>query len=253
MQAFAVPDLPDVQAGDDLAGLIGGRADVRDGDVVLVASTVVSKSEGRTASLEDFEPSDRALAIADRLESITGEPKDPRFAQAVLEESVDLLMSAPFLLAKTAGGHVGVNAGIDRSNTGGADLLLLPADPTASAARIREGFEEDVAVVVTDTSGRPFRIGQRGVAIGWDGIPATRDWRGRVDRTGRELEATVEAVVDELAATANLLTGEADGGTPVAVIRGVDYGAFEGGDDLFRDRDADFVRQALEEWSYAGR
>lgn len=253
MQAFAVPDLPDVQAGTDLVALIEERADVRDGDVVLVASTIVSKSEGRTASLDDFEPSDRAVEIAERLGSITGEPKDPRFAQAVLEESTALLLSAPFLLAKTAGGHVGVNAGIDRSNTGGADLLLLPEDPMTSAATLRDAFDVDVAVIVTDTSGRPFREGQRGVAIGWDGMPATRDWRGHVDREGRELEATVEAVVDELAATANLLTGEADGGTPVAVIRGIEYTSFDGGDDLFRDRESDLVRQALEEWSYAGR
>ena len=252
MQAFAVPDLPEVHPGDDLAALVADRTDLRDGDVVLIASTVVSKAEGRTAALDDYEPGEQARAIADRLAAVTDEPKDPRFAQAVIEESTDLLTTAPFVLAVTRFGHVGVNAGIDRSNTGGADLLLLPADPTESADRIREGLDADVAVIVTDTSGRPFRNGQRGVALGWSGLPATRDWRGEVDRDGRELAATVEAVVDELAATANLVTGEGDGGTPVAVVRGVDVDSLAGTDRLFREPETDFVRQALTEWSYEG-
>jgi len=251
MQAFAVPDLPEVRAGDDLAALVEDCADLADGDVVLVASTVVSKAEGRTASLDEYDPGEQARAIADRIGAIAGEDKDPRFAQAVIEESAELVMEAPFILAVTHFGHVGVNAGIDRSNTGGADLLLLPEDPGESAARIRERLAADVAVVVTDTSGRPFRAGQRGVAIGWAGIPATRDWRGESDRDGRELEATVEAIVDELAATANLLTGEGADGTPVAVVRGYDYEFIEGSDSLFRDSETDFVRQALRGWSYA--
>ncbi|MGM0399407.1 MAG: coenzyme F420-0:L-glutamate ligase [Halobacteriota archaeon] len=252
MQAFAVPDLPEIRPGDDLGALVAERADLSDGDVVLVASTIVSKAEGRTADLADFEPGERAVEIADGIAAATGEPKDPRFAQAILEESADLLMTRPFVLAVTQFGHVGVNAGIDRSNTGGAELLLLPEDPQASATRLREAFDGDVAVVVTDTSGRPFRIGQRGVAIGWSGLPATRDWRGETDRDGRELEATVEAIVDELAATANLVTGEGDGGNPVAVVRGVDFDGFDGSATLFRDPETDFVRQALQEWSYAG-
>lgn len=252
MQAFAVPDLPEIRPGDDLAALVAERADLADGDVVLVASTVVSKAEGRTARLADYEPGARAEDIANRIGAVADETKDPRFAQAVLEESADLLMTAPFILAVTHFGHVGVNAGIDRSNTGGAELLLLPENPDASAERLRESFDADVAVVVTDTSGRPFRVGQRGVAIGWSGLPATRDWRGETDRDGRELEATVEAVVDELAATANLVTGEGDAGTPVAVVRGFDYEAVDGTDALFRDQETDFVRQALQEWSYAG-
>lgn len=252
MQAFAVPDLPEIRAGDDLATLVSERADLADGDVVLVASTVVSKAEGRTADIDDFEPGPRAEDIADRIGAVTDEEKDPRFAQAVIESSDELVMTSPFILAVTPFGHVGVNAGIDRSNTGGADLLLLPENPQASAERIREGIDADVAVVITDTSGRPFRIGQRGVAIGWAGLPATHDWRGETDRDGRELETTVEAIVDEFAATANLITGEGDGGNPVAVVRGFDYAAVAGSDQLFRDPETDFVRQALQEWSYAG-
>ncbi|MFB6070390.1 MAG: coenzyme F420-0:L-glutamate ligase [Halanaeroarchaeum sp.] len=253
MQAFSVPGLPEVRPGDDLAAMIDERTTLDDGDVVLVASTVVSKAEGRTASLEDYEPGQRAERIADGIAAVADEDRDPRFAQAVLDDAEELLIEAPFLLAVTPFGHVGVNAGIDRSNTGDADLLLLPVDPTESAERIRDGLEADVAVIVTDTSGRPFRAGQRGVAIGWAGMPAMRDWRGETDRDGREMEVTVEAVVDELAATANLVTGEGDGGTPVAVVRDYDLDAVEGADRLFRDPETDFVRQALRGWSYAGR
>jgi len=252
MESFAVPDLPEIREGDDLGALVTERADLRDDDVVCVASTVVSKAEGRAASLSDFPAGPRAREIADRIGELTGEEKDPRFAQAVLEESTELLIDAPFLLTETRFGHVGVNAGIDRSNTGDADLLLLPTRPTESAERIRESLDADCPVVVTDTSGRPFRHGQRGVAIGWAGMSASRDWRGETDRDGHELEVTVESVVDELAATANLVTGEGDAGTPVVVVRDFEFGDHEGSDNLYRDVSGDFVRQALREWSFEG-
>ena len=252
MEVFAVPGLPEIEPGDDLAALIAERVDLREGDVVLVASTVVSKAEGRTASLDDFPAGPRAREIAGRLSEITGEEKDPRFAQAVLEESVDLAIEAPFLLTETRFGHVGVNAGIDRSNVGDAELLLLPTRPSQSAARIRAGLPVDAPVVVTDTCGRPFRHGQRNVAIGWDGMPASRDWRGETDRDGRELGVTVQCVVDELASAANLVTGEGDGGTPVTVVRGWAFGDHAGSDNLFRDLEGDFVRQALREWEFEG-
>jgi coenzyme F420-0:L-glutamate ligase/coenzyme F420-1:gamma-L-glutamate ligase len=250
MEAFSVPGLPEVRPGDDLAALIDERAELRDGDVVAVASTVVSKAEGRVADLEDFPPSERAEEIAARLSEITGEEKDPRFAEAVLEESAALVMEAPFLLTETRFGHVGVNAGIDRSNVPGHDLLLLPEDPTTSAERLREGLSADVAVIVTDTSGRPFRHGQRGVAIGWAGMPACRDYRGETDRDGHELAVTVECVVDELAATANLLAGEGDDGTPVTVVRGFEFGDHDGSENVFRDVEGDLVRQAIQEWKF---
>ncbi|WP_254537061.1 coenzyme F420-0:L-glutamate ligase [Halomarina litorea] len=250
MELFAVPDLPEIRSGDDLASLVADRVDLRAGDVVCVASTVVSKAEGRTVDLADVTAGERARSVAARLERITGEEKDPRFAQVVIEESSDLVMEAPFLLTETRFGHITVNAGIDRSNVPGADLLLLPADPTASAARLHE--EWGVPAVVTDTCGRPFRHGQRGVAIGWAGMPASRDWRGETDRDGRELDVTVESVVDELAAAANLLSGEGDGGTPVVVVRGFEFGDHAGSDELFRSYEDDLVRQALQEWEFDG-
>jgi len=250
MNVFPVPDLPEVEPGDDLAATIDGRVDLRADDVVCVASTVVSKAEGRFADLEEFPAGPRAREIASRLESITGDEKDPRFAQAVLEEATEIIMEAPFLLTETRFGHVGVNAGIDRSNVPEHDLLLLPDRPSESAARIRSGLTGRPAVIVTDTCGRPFRHGQRGVAIGWAGTPASRDWRGETDRENHELEVTVESVVDELAAAHNLVAGEGAGGRPVTVVRDWEFGDLDGSDNLFRDVSTDFVRQALREWEY---
>jgi len=249
MNVFAVEGLPEIRPDDDIAGLIEGQVDLMPDDIVCVASTIVSKAEGRQADLSDFPAGERAEDIAERIGDIAGEEKDPRFAQAVLEESEELLLEVPMMLAVTRFGHITVNAGIDRSNVPHSDLLLLPEDPTASAQRLHEAL--GCPVVVTDTSGRPFRYGQRGVALGWAGMPAARDWRGTLDRDGREMGVTVQAVVDELAAAANLVTGEGAGGTPVAVVRDWDFGNFEGSDTLFREEEDDLIRPALKEWSYA--
>ncbi|OLZ39491.1 coenzyme F420-0:L-glutamate ligase [Natrinema saccharevitans] len=252
MELNGVADLPEVRPGDDIAALVADRAALEPGDVLTVASTIVSKAEGRTADLEEYPVSGRAEEIADRIEAVAGEEKDPRFAQAVLEESSELLIDCPFLLAETRFGHIAPNAGIDRSNVPGHDILLLPRKPSESAERIRAGLaargHEGVGVVVTDTCGRPFRHGQTGVAIGWAGLPASRDWRGERDRDGHELGVTVQSVIDELAAAANLVTGEGAGGTPAVVVRDWEFGDHEGSDELFRSVDDDLIRQALREW-----
>jgi coenzyme F420-0:L-glutamate ligase/coenzyme F420-1:gamma-L-glutamate ligase len=248
MNVFAVEGLPEVEPGEDLSALIEQQVDLQADDVVCVASTIVSKAEGRQADLAAFPAGERAERIARRVSELADEQKDPRFAQAVLEESEELLLEHPIMLAVTGFGHVTVNAGIDRSNVPGADLLLLPEDPTASAQRLHQAL--GARVIVTDTSGRPFRYAQRGVALGWAGLPAARDWRGETDREGREMEATVQAVVDELSAAANLVTGEGDGGTPVAVVRDWEFGDHAGSDNLFRDPDDDLIRPALRAWSY---
>ncbi|WP_254521478.1 coenzyme F420-0:L-glutamate ligase [Natrinema caseinilyticum] len=256
MELNGVAGLPEIRPGDDIAELVADRAALEPGDVLTVASTIVSKAEGRTADLEEYPISGRAQEIADRIAAVAGEEKDPRFAQAVLEESTELLIDAPFLLTETRFGHICVNAGIDRSNVPDHDLLLLPKRPGESAERIRSGLEErgieDVAVIVTDTCGRPFRHGQRGVALGWAGMPASRDWRGELDRDGHELGVTVQSVVDELAAAANLVTGEGAGGTPAVVVRDWEFGDHEGSDELFRSVEEDLVRQALREWRVDG-
>ena len=256
MELDPVTGLPEVRPGDDVAELVAEQADLESGDVLTVASTIVSKAEGRTADLEDYPVSGRAQEIADRIEEIAGEEKDPRFAQAVLDESAELLIDVPFLLAETRFGHICPNAGIDRSNVPDHDILLLPRTPSESAERIRAGLEErgheDVAVVVTDTCGRPFRHGQTGVAIGWAGMPASRDWRGEEDRDGHELGVTVQSVVDELAAAANLVTGEGAGGVPAVAVRDWEFGDHEGSDELFRDVENDLVREALRKWEFDG-
>ena len=154
MELFAVADIPEVAPGDDLASLIRERVDLRPDDVVCVASTVVSKAEGRIADLDDYPAGPRAREIADNLSALEDREKDPRFAQAVLEESVEIIMESPFLLTETRFGHVGVNAGIDRSNVPDGDLLLLPKRPSESAARIQTELPAD-QVIVTDTCGRP--------------------------------------------------------------------------------------------------
>ncbi|WP_160133357.1 coenzyme F420-0:L-glutamate ligase [Halococcus salsus] len=250
MNVTAVPDVPEIRAGDDLAGMVADRVDLDPDDIVCVASTIVSKAEGRAYDLDDFPAGPRATEIANRLGDLAGEEKDPRFAQAVLEESTELLMDAPFLLTETRFGHVCVNAGIDRSNVPDNDILLLPKHPSRTARELADAL--GVPVILTDTCGRPFRFGQRGVAIGWAGMDASLDWRGAHDRDGREMGVTVESVVDELAAATNLVAGEGAGGTPVSVVRDLSLDEVGTSDNLFRDVEGDFVRQALREWSYAG-
>lgn len=239
VSCYLVRGLPSIREGDDLAAMIQDRFPLRDGDVVCIASTVVSKAEGRSRKLGDYTPSPRATEIAGRLD------KDPRFVQAVLEESEDVLFDRPFLLVATKFGHIGVNAGIDQSNVGQGRILLLPENPKASADRIRWGLRTDCAVIVTDTCGRAFRCGVAGVAIAWSGIGALRDWRGKRDREGREIEITQEAIVDEIAGMANFLMGEGGDGTPVAVVRGLEYPKSGGG--IFRPRDLDVIRDRLGE------
>ncbi|ADJ16041.1 coenzyme F420-0:L-glutamate ligase [Halalkalicoccus jeotgali] len=248
MRLTPVPGLPEIRPGDDLASLVAERVDLSSDSILCLASTVVSKAEGRIASLDEFPAGPRAREIAARLGELTDEEKDPRFAQAVLEESTELITEAPFLLTETRFGHVCVNAGIDRSNTGDGEILLLPERPSESAARLSEALS--VPVIVTDTCGRPFRHGQRGVAIGWAGTPASRDWRGENDRDGRELGVTVENVIDELAAAANLVAGEGAGGVPAVVVEDFEFGEMDGSDEHFREIESDYVRQALRGWSY---
>jgi coenzyme F420-0:L-glutamate ligase/coenzyme F420-1:gamma-L-glutamate ligase len=237
LQGFLVRGLPIIREGDDLASLVDSLFPLSQGDVLCLASTVVSKSEGRTRDLGEYQPSPRALELAEEL------GKDPRFVQAVLQESEEVLLESPFLLVATRFGHICVNAGIDQSNIEGGRILLLPEDPSASAARIRAGLAQDCAVIITDSCGRAFRRGICGVAVGWSGIGASKDWRGIKDLYGRILEITEESIVDELAGAANLLMGEAGDGTPAVVFRGLSYP--RSGGSLFRPQSQDVIRPRL--------
>jgi coenzyme F420-0:L-glutamate ligase / coenzyme F420-1:gamma-L-glutamate ligase len=238
MQGYVIRGLPIIKEGDDIASLVKSLFNFQYGDVLCLASTIVAKSEGRFRELESYHPTNRAMEIAGNV------GKDPRFVQAVLDESVEVLLDRPFLLTVTRFGHVGVNAGIDQSNVGDARILLLPEDPSASAKQLRAELGKDCAVIITDTCGRPFRSGVAGVAIGWAGIAALRDWRGEQDLHGKALEITLEAIVDEIAAMANLLMGEAGDGTPAVVFRGLKYPR-SGGDSVFMAEDKDVIRPHL--------
>ncbi|VVB72432.1 Coenzyme F420:L-glutamate ligase [uncultured archaeon] len=237
MQGYIVRGLPIIKEGDDIASQLQSLFDFQDGDVLCIASTVVAKSEGRFRDLDSYFPGPRAREIASNID------KDPRFVQAVLDESAQVLLDHPFLLVATRFGHIGVNAGIDQSNVGGERILLLPEDPGASAERLRAGIGREMAVIVTDTCGRPFRTGVAGVAVGWAGIAALRDWRGKCDMHGKVLEITQEAIVDEIASAANLLMGEAGDGTPAVVFRGLKYPRTGG--SVFMPEEMDVIRPHL--------
>ena len=150
MQCFVIRGLPVIKEGDDIALLVKSLFNFQDGDVLCLASTIVAKSEGRFRYLKRYHPTDKAVAIARNI------GKDSRFVQAVLDESTEVLLDQPFLLVVTRFGHVRVNAGIDQSNVGDAQIPLLPEDPSASAKGLRADLGKDCAVIITDTCGRPF-------------------------------------------------------------------------------------------------
>jgi len=239
-EAFIVKGVPQIESGDDLGNMISELAQLVDGDIIVVASTVVAKSEGRVLRLKDIEPGYDAKRIA-RLNE-----EDPRFVQAVLDESEEILIENPFLLVQTPTGHICVNAGIDRSNIRDGFVILLPEDPDRSAKNIRDSTGKHIAVIISDTCGRPFRTGQTGIAIGCAGISVIKDWRGEKDLFGRELKVTREAIVDELAGFANMLMGEASGGTPVVIIRGIQWqDSKEGIKSIYRPKEEDLIKKAL--------
>jgi coenzyme F420-0:L-glutamate ligase/coenzyme F420-1:gamma-L-glutamate ligase len=213
-----------VRPGDDLAALLAAAApdDLADGDVLAVAHKVVSKAEGRVRLLEEVEPGERALALA------AEHDKDARLVQAVLDESEEVLRAERgVLVCVTRHGLVCANAGVDQSNatTGGGELVLLPDDPDASAAALRDGIERErgvrPAVVISDSFGRAWRLGQTDVAIGAAGIAPLEDWVGRPDGFGRELRVTSIAVADAVAAAADLARAK-DSLEPVVLLRGLE-------------------------------
>lgn len=214
VRILPVTGLGEVRAGDDLGEMIAGLADLRDGDVVVVSSKVVSKAEGRVvrpADGETVEAARRRLAIRD-----------------------EVLVETPHVVVvRTANGHVCANAGIDASNVPGGGVLLLPDDPDRAAAELRTSLARragvDVAVIVADTFGRAWREGQTDVALGVAGMAALRDERGNTDREGHTLQVTLIAVADQLAGAADLVRDKA-AGVPVVVIRGLDVvGHVDGG------------------------
>jgi coenzyme F420-0:L-glutamate ligase/coenzyme F420-1:gamma-L-glutamate ligase len=212
-----VGGLPEITAGADLPALLAAAFAFRDGDVLVVAQKVVSKAEGRVVTLADVAPGALAREIA-------GDTEDPRFTELVLRESRRVVRRrGSFLICETHHGFVCASAGVDRSNAGADGVaILLPADPDASARALRAAIDADVAVVVSDSFGRPFRQGITGVAIGCAGLEPVENWIGRADDDGRPFAGTAVHLADELAAAADLLLGPA-GRVPAAVVRGVDW------------------------------
>lgn len=231
LELIGLPGFPSVAPGDDLARLITAaleRQDVRlrAHDVVVVAQKIVSKAEDRYVDLDSIAPSDAALALA----VTTG--KDARLVEVILGESRRVVRAAPnVLIVEHRLGCVMANAGVDQSNlpqlAGRQRVLLLPGDPDTSAQRLqaalaaRHGVE--IAVLVTDSFGRPWRQGSTGVAIGAAGLPAVVDLRGRPDFFGRKLSVTTVGFADQIAAAAALVMGEADEGIPAVVVRGLHW------------------------------
>lgn len=245
LSIWPVTGLPEVRSGDDLASLIVqalGTDPLIDRDVVVVAQKVVSKSEGRVVALSSVVPSERAGRMAEE----TG--RDARTLEVVLRETKNIVRwERGVLIAETRHGFVCANAGVDRSNAGAPDsVVLLPVDPDASAARLRSALRErtgaDVAVVVTDTFGRAWREGHVNVAIGMAGMPALLRYAGRLDPDGYELRVTEIALADEIAAAAELVMGKLDR-CPVAIVRGVELPAGdEPAQTYVRPREKDLFR-----------
>ena len=218
IEIVPVEGMPEIGAGDPLGELIASLARPRDGDVLSVAQKVVSKAEGRRVRLADVEPGPDAVELAGEL------GKDPALVQVILGETRRIVRRERVLIVETRSGLVCANAGVDSSNAGAGDVLLLPADPDASARRLRAEVEAAagarVAIVITDSFGRPWRRGQTEVAIGCAGLDPLDDWRGRIDRDGNELAATEIAIADQVAAASDLVRDKA-AGIPVVVVRGL--------------------------------
>lgn len=242
VELIGVEGLPEIRAGDDLGALIGARATLAAGDVLVVAQKVVSKSEGRLVDLDTITASEKAVEIAARLIAAP----DPRAVQVVLDESVRIVRSDRVLITETRHGFICANGGVDHSNVGGRNLLsLLPEDPDASAERLRGRLRElagvDVGVIVSDTFGRPWRIGIVNVALGLAGLPATFDLRGTVDDAGQSLHATVLAIADDIAAAAGIVMGKTSR-IPAVIVRGLHLEGAGTGRDLIRPVAEDLFR-----------
>jgi coenzyme F420-0:L-glutamate ligase/coenzyme F420-1:gamma-L-glutamate ligase len=226
VHVIALEGFPIVKRGADIGGLIARAADkqglkLEDGDVVIVTQSIVSKAEGCVVDLDKVKPSEFAKRLAKRLD------KDPRELEVILHEAKEIVRLQHVLVARTHHGFVCASAGVDHSNVDRGKVTLLPRDPDASAGRIRKKMKQecgvDVAVIITDTQGRAFRMGAVGTAIGVAGMKPLMRLRGRRDLYGKILKSKVVAVADALAATGVAVIGEAGEGTPVAVIKGATY------------------------------
>lgn len=228
LNIIPISGLPLVQAGDDIAFLIcaaveGMGCRFQNGDILVVAQKIISKSEGRTVRLEGVEPSPEAISLAIEID------KDPRLVELILRESSEVIRKAPgVIIVRHRLGIVSANAGIDQSNVSHADgecALLLPEDPDRSALQLREAVAQQtglrVGVIVSDSMNRPWRLGTLGYAIGSAGVTVLDDRRGDTDIFGRELKVTITNQADSIASAAMLVMGETSEQVPAALVRGL--------------------------------
>lgn len=230
LSLFAVPGIPLIQSGDDLAAILldalaTAGIEVANGDVLVVAQKLISKAEGRAVSLSSVEPSTEAIRLA------AATDKEPAIVQLILDESNKVLRARPgVIIVEHRLGFVAANAGIDRSNVepNSDRVLLLPQDPDQSAADLRARLESalnvHLGIVIADSVGRAWRMGTTGMTLGCAGVEALQDLRGRTDMFGRILQVSEHAVADAIAAAAELIIGEADEATPVVLARGLEQG-----------------------------
>ena len=232
IQLLGIPNIPEIQPGDDLPALIlsacqSGDTPLQAGDVLVVTQKIVSKAEGRLVDLREIEPSQFAIDYA------RAWGKDPRHIEVVLRETVRVVrMDKGIIISETRHGFVCANAGVDASNVPGEHLVaLLPLDSDASAFNIREAIRQstglDIPVIISDSFGRAWRQGIINIAIGVSGLAPLRDFRGQDDRHGYRMSATVIAVADELASAAELVMGKLDA-CPAAIVRGYPFDRAEG-------------------------
>lgn len=228
IQVISVQGLPIIKEGDDLAKLICGAAirqqtPIENGDIIVITHVVVSRAEGNTVNLDEVTPSDFAKTVAQQL------GKEPALVEVILRESKSIVrMGNGHLIVETKHGFVCANAGVDQSNVpGGRTVAPLPRNPDRSARALRQRIrmltEKDVAIIVSDTHGRPLREGEINIALGVAGISPIRDRRGETDMFGYVLRVKRTAIADELASAAELVIGQAKEGVPVAIIRGYHY------------------------------
>ncbi len=247
IEVLPLADLPEIRPGDDLATLLAGAmaglpGGARAKDILVVTQKIVSKAENLFVDLETVEPDDESRALAEKTR------KDPRLVALILRESTAVVRAIPgVLITRHVSGCVMANGGIDQSNLGpGGDerVLLLPRDPDAAAARLRGALGDHApALIISDSFGRPWRVGVTNVAIGAAGFPALVDRRGALDRGGRPMAVTQIALADLAAAAAGLIMGEADEGVPAAIVRGLAWsGPARPAADLIRPVAEDLFR-----------
>lgn len=246
MQLIALKGLPKIKKGDDLGKLVARAVQEQNlhlegGDVLVIAQTIVSKAEGNVIDLRGVKPSELAERIAAQLN------KDPREVEVILQQSSEIVRLGHVIISRTKHGFICANAGVDHSNVDPEHVTILPDDPDASAARIRDTIKRklgaNVAVIITDTQGRAFRRGCVGVAVGLAGMNPLLDQRGKRDLYGKELHATITSPADALAAAAVAVMGEASEGTPVVVVKGAVYDRSDGSArELVRAPERDLFR-----------